>query len=98
VLIELYREGEDVRDELLKGFSELKKSIDEFELKLILNGENDINNAIVTIHSGAGGTEANDWASMLFRMYIRWAENKRYKYEILDYQPGDEVRNKICNY
>lgn len=91
VLIELYKEGEDVADELLKSFSELRKSIDEFELKLILNGENDINNAIVTIHSGAGGTEANDWASMLFRMYIRWAENKKYKYEILDYQPGDEV-------
>ncbi|MEF3255063.1 MAG: peptide chain release factor 2 [Deferribacterales bacterium] len=91
VLLELSGEGENVLDDLVNSFKELKKNMDDFELKLLLNGENDFNNAILTIHSGAGGTEANDWALMLYRMYIRWAENKRYKYEILDYQAGDEA-------
>lgn len=91
VLIELHNEGEDVLEEIKAGLDDLIRYVEEYELKLILNGENDRNNAILTIHSGAGGTEANDWASMLYRMYIRWAENHKYKYEVLDYQEGDEV-------
>ncbi|MCX8083523.1 MAG: peptide chain release factor 2 [Calditerrivibrio sp.] len=91
VLLDLHEEGEDVLDDLNDVYSELKKLVTDFELKLVLNGENDINNAILTIHSGAGGTEANDWANMLLRMYIRWAENHKFKYEMLDYQPGDEA-------
>lgn len=91
VLIELNAEGEDVLSEISESFKELKQTVNDFELKLVLNGENDVNNAILTIHSGAGGTEANDWANMLLRMYIRWVENRKFKYEMLDYQPGDEA-------
>jgi len=91
VLLELQEEGENVAAEIEENFTELKQIVNDFELKLILNGENDINNAILTIHSGAGGTEANDWANMLLRMYIRWAENRKFKYEMLDYQAGDEA-------
>ena len=72
----------------LKNFSKLIK---EFELKLILNGKNDSKDAILSIHPGAGGTESQDWAQMLYRMYSRWIERKGFKMDILDYQPGDEA-------
>ncbi|MBZ4643406.1 MAG: peptide chain release factor 2 [Deferribacteres bacterium] len=92
VMIELFESGEDEAEkELYQLVNELEDKITDFELKLILNGENDSNNAILTIHSGAGGTEANDWANMLFRMYTMWVEKKNFKYEILDLLPGDEV-------
>jgi len=92
VLVELYKEGsEEIASELESTIRSLKGTVDEFELKLILNKENDEDDAIVTIHSGAGGTEANDWAQMLFRMYTRWVERKKYKYKILDFIPGDKV-------
>jgi len=91
VLVELFSEGEDVALEIEESVKNLNKLVTEFELKLILNNENDVNNAILTIHSGAGGTEANDWANLLLRMYIRWAENRGFKYEMLDYQAGDEA-------
>jgi len=81
VMIELIEAGEDEAEGELNNFLEdLEKKVTEFELRLILNGENDSNNAIVTIHSGAGGTEANDWANMLFRMYTMWVEKKNFKY------------------
>lgn len=69
----------------------IKKEVEDLELQLLLDGEYDSNNCILEVHSGAGGTEACDWALMIFRMYTRWCENKEYKIEILDYQDGDEA-------
>lgn len=70
---------------------ELERKIRKMEIEVMLNGENDSKNAIVSIHPGAGGTESNDWALMLYRMYLRWAERKGFKVEILDYQEGEEA-------
>jgi len=72
----------------------LDKEIHQFELQILLSGKYDSFNAIVTIHAGAGGTEAQDWASMLQRMFIRWGEQHKYKVEILDYLAGDEAGTK----
>ena len=69
----------------------MKSYLDEVELRLLLSGEADKNNAIVTIHPGAGGVESQDWAQMLMRMYLRWAETHGYKTEIADLQIGDEA-------
>ncbi len=69
----------------------IEKGIDKLSLEMMLDGESDQNNAIVSINAGAGGTEAQDWAEMLFRMYLRWIEKKGFKPAILDYQPGDEA-------
>jgi len=74
-----------------QGIDELRSEIDEVELKSILSQEEDKNNAIMTIHPGAGGTESQDWAQMLMRMYIRWAERKGFKVEIVDLQSGEEA-------
>lgn len=99
VLSELCEEDEEgLKGEFEDSIKNLQKLIDDFELKLILSGENDPNNAIVTIHSGAGGTEANDWANMLLRMYLMWVENKKFKYEILDFIPGDETGVKSVTF
>ncbi len=76
---------------------EFEKSVDELELYLLLNGDYDKNNAILEVHSGAGGTEACDWAEMLYRMYIRWCEKRNYSYTILDYQEGDEAGIKSAS-
>ncbi len=76
-----------IEDELLS----FEKDINNLELLLLLNGEYDKNNCILEIHSGAGGTEACDWANMIYRMYTRWCDKKGYKYRVLDYQEGDEV-------
>jgi peptide chain release factor 2 len=69
----------------------LDKLIDQMSLDLMLDGEDDSKNAIVSINAGAGGTEAQDWAEMLFRMYSRWIERRGYKFEMIDFQPGDEA-------
>ena len=69
----------------------VEKSIDELQLMTMLNGEYDHNNAILTFHAGTGGTEAQDWAEMLYRMYTRWAERHGFTYKIMDYQEGDEA-------
>lgn len=99
VLAELCEEDEEgLRGEFEDSIKHLEKLVDEFELKLILSGENDPNNAIVTIHSGAGGTEANDWANMLLRMYLMWVEKEKFKYEILDFVPGDETGVKSVTF
>lgn len=99
VLIELLKEGEDsVKDEIVEVYNIFNKEITDFELKLILSEQHDINNAIITIHSGAGGTEADDWASMLYRMYNRWAENNNFKVEILDLLDGDEAGIKSITF
>ncbi len=88
VMLELAEEGE-----LLEGFSEsireLDEKLDNFRTETLLSGEFDSNNAIISLHPGAGGTESQDWASMLLRMYTRWAEKKGYKVKTLDLQPGD---------
>ena len=77
--------------EVIKEFHDLEKALDDFEITCLLGGEFDRNAAYMTIHSGAGGTEACDWADMLMRMYQRWIERHGMKSEILDIQPGDET-------
>jgi peptide chain release factor 2 len=91
VCAELAREGEAVQEELGRAVDMLTQSLDEAELDLMLTGEHDANNAILTIHPGAGGTESQDWAEMLYRMYMRWAERHKYRVEALDYQKGEEA-------
>ena len=70
---------------------QINKDVDKLEINLLLDGPYDSNNCIIEVHSGAGGTEACDWANMLYRMYLRWCENKKYSVEILDVQDGEEV-------
>ena len=83
--------GEEAAREFQTEFNALGKSLDALELRVLLGGPMDRNNAIITLHSGAGGTEACDWANMLLRMYQRFAEKSGYKTEMLDIQPGDEA-------
>ena len=92
VLIELALEEEDFEtyEEIKKNYRAVSKEVEDFKLSTLLNGEYDKNNAILSIHSGAGGLEAQDWAEMLFRMYRRWAEDKGYGVEILDILPDTE--------
>ena len=82
---------EETKNLVEEEFDLDRKKIDELELLLLLSGDYDKNNCILEIHSGAGGTEACDWAMMIYRMYTRWCEKKNYKYEVIDYQEGDEV-------
>lgn len=97
-LIELAKEGEAVGDEFSTLVDEMEELADRVEFQMLLGGENDVRNAIVTIHPGAGGTEAQDWASMLMRMYLRWAEKRGYKTQILDYQDGEEAGLKSTTF
>ncbi len=76
----------------------LMNSIDKLEVEMMLSGEHDSKNAIISIHPGAGGTESQDWANMLYRMYLRWAERKGFKVESLDYQAGDEAGIKDVSF
>jgi peptide chain release factor 2 len=69
----------------------IREELENFEVRVVLSGENDRKDAVLTIHPGAGGTESCDWASMLFRMYTRWIENKGYSYKVIDYQKGEEA-------
>ncbi|WP_332629867.1 peptide chain release factor 2 [Halalkalibacter flavus] len=82
---------EDLQKELEDGVKSLSQAMNDFELQLLLSEPYDKNNAILELHPGAGGTESQDWASMLLRMYTRWAERKDFKVETLDYLPGDEA-------
>jgi len=93
VLLELAEEAEDdeARAEASAKFAEVETALEEAELRQLLAGENDSANAIVSINSGAGGTDACDWAEMLLRMYLRWAERHGFKAEIIDLQSGDEA-------
>jgi peptide chain release factor 2 len=91
VVFEWATEGEDVLAELAQGLDDLGREVELAETKKILGGEHDRKNAIVTIHPGAGGTESQDWAEMLLRMYLRWAERRGFKREVIDFQPGDEA-------
>lgn len=82
---------DDFTDELEEKHNKLMHMIDNFDTKMLLDGEYDSNNAIVTIHSGAGGTEACDWADMLYRMYMRWFNTRGFKVTEMDYMAGDSV-------
>ncbi len=84
-------DDESLYDDVLKGIIELEDKINKLEMQTKLSGKNDKCNAILELHSGAGGTEACDWVSMLLRMYERWAEENDYSYEILDELPGEEA-------
>ncbi|MED4227227.1 peptide chain release factor 2 [Neobacillus cucumis] len=90
---ELVKEENDdeLRAELEEELEQLTSRLGQFELQLLLSEEYDKNNAILELHPGAGGTESQDWGSMLLRMYTRWAEKKGFKVETLDYLPGDEA-------
>jgi peptide chain release factor 2 len=90
-LVELGREGEEVEAELTSALQELDSFAGKVETQVLLSGVNDRLNAILEIHPGAGGTESQDWAEMLMRMYMRWAERSGYKTQMLDYQFGDEA-------
>ena len=81
----------ELKDIVYTETNDIEKSMDDVEISILLNDKYDKLGAIVDIHSGAGGTEACDWANMLFRMYTRWCDSKKYKVEIVDTQPGDEV-------
>jgi len=100
---ELYKMAVEEKDEdtlniLLKEAPALEELLVKTEIEVMLNGKDDKSNAIVSIHPGAGGTESCDWASMLYRMYLRWAERKNFKIELLDYQSGDEAGIKDVSF
>ncbi|MFQ6676930.1 MAG: peptide chain release factor 2 [Fidelibacterota bacterium] len=91
VLLEFAESGDAELEEVAEELQSYAKIIEEVELKMILGDDQDTLDAIVTIHPGAGGTESQDWAEMLYRMYSRWVEKKDFKKEMMDYQPGDEA-------
>ena len=91
VLFEWAAGGEDVSADIERGLGELQTEVEAAETKKMLGGEYDRSNAIVTIHPGAGGTESQDWAEMLFKMYLKWTERRGFGREVMDYQPGDEA-------
>ena len=91
VLVDWAQQGESVGDDLGRALDALAEEVEAAEIKKMLGGEHDDCNAIVSIHPGAGGTESQDWAEMLLRTYIRWAERRDFTHEIIDYQPGDEA-------
>jgi peptide chain release factor 2 len=98
VLLEWAEQGEDVAPDLQRALDALEEEVEAAEIKKMLGGEHDRANAIVTIHPGAGGTESQDWAEMLLRMYLKWAERRGFKREIIDYQPGDEAGIKSATF
>jgi peptide chain release factor 2 len=91
VLAEWASAGEDVTADYDRALDDLQQEVEAAETKKMLSGEHDAANAIVTIHPGAGGTESQDWAEMLLRMYLRWSERRGFQREMMDYQPGDEA-------
>jgi peptide chain release factor 2 len=95
---ELAREGEDVLADLEREIKALAGFAEDLEARTMLSGEADALNAIVTVHPGAGGTESQDWAEMLLRMYLRWAEQQGYKTEMNDYQDGEEAGIKSATF
>ena len=98
VLVEWAEAGEPVLDDLARGLDELATRVDTGETKKTLGGEHDRKNAIVTIHPGAGGTESQDWAEMLLRMYVRWVERHDFKREVFDLQPGEDAGIKSVTF
>lgn len=89
---------EELAREIISSTKKLEKNLEKFELQTLLNGKYDKNNAILTLHPGAGGTEAQDWAEMLYRMYTRWAQKKGYTVKELDFLEGDEAGLKSVTF
>ena len=100
VLVELLEEGgdDDMAEELVSELTALKKDVSELRLKALLRGDYDSNGAILSLHAGAGGTEAQDWVEMLYRMYTRWCERKKYTVKVLDFLAGDEAGVKSVTF
>ena len=96
--LELAREGEDVSADIRRELDALRDMVEKVETETLLSGGNDENNAIVTIHPGAGGTESQDWAEMLLRMYLRWAERQGFEAVLNDYQPAEEAGLKSATF
>ena len=90
-------DDDSMLDELKEGFAKLEADMENCRLETLLNGKYDKNNALMSFQAGAGGTEAQDWCSMLYRMYTRWAERHGFEYKILDYQEGDEAGLKSAS-
>lgn len=93
LLFEMYKEDpeEEIHDELVERVHSVEKELEKYELSMLLSGPHDKCSAILEIHPGAGGTESQDWGSMLLRMYTRWAEQHGYRIETVDYQDGEEA-------
>jgi peptide chain release factor 2 len=101
--MELFEMATEEKDEetlqtLFDEAPEIEERVNKVEVEVMLSGPHDANNAIVSIHPGAGGTESQDWASILYRMYLRWAERHGFKVETLDYQPGEEAGIKDVSF
>ena len=97
-LLKLESYSDDEANELIKDTQKLEREIEEIEINTLLSGKYDFNNAILTIHPGAGGTEAQDWAEMLYRMYTRWANSHNYDVKELDYLDGEEAGLKSVTF
>jgi len=98
VLFEFAASDDASAAELRDSIKRLAAEVEKSETQVLLGGENDANNAIVAINAGAGGTDAQDWAQMLYRMYLRWAEKRGFKVEEIDYQPGEEAGIKSATF
>lgn len=98
VALAIEEEDESVLEEVKTGYQQLKDSLESMKLETLLSGKYDKNSAIITLHAGAGGTEAQDWCEMLFRMYCRWAERRGFKTETLDYLDGEEAGIKSVTF
>ncbi len=98
VLVEWAEQGESVDEDFAHGLDALQAEVEAGETKKMLGGEHDRKNAIVAIHPGAGGTESQDWAEMLLRLYLRWTERRGFKREVIDLQPGDEAGIKSVTF
>ncbi|MDE6630009.1 MAG: peptide chain release factor 2 [Bacteroidales bacterium] len=97
VLYEMFEAGEADETEMEQALAHLEKSVEDLEFKNMLSGEEDRLGCMITINSGAGGTESQDWAEMLYRMYMRWAERKNYKTTVVDYQEGEQAGIKSAS-
>ncbi len=97
-LVDWAKEGESVGDDLVSHLGKWQEEVEAAELQKLLGGEHDATNAIVSIHPGAGGTESQDWAEMLLRMYLRWAEKHQFETEMIDYQEGEEAGLKSATF
>ncbi len=98
VLTDWLAAGEPVEAEMAQGLDAFDQQVQAGEIKKMLGGEHDRRNAIITIHPGAGGTESQDWAEMLLRMYLRWTERRGFKRELIDYQPAEEAGLKSATF
>src|SRR5262249_20250071 len=98
VYLELAADDGDAAAEASRGLDRIEEELHQLDLQRLLGGEHDAGNAIVTLHPGAGGMEAQDWAEMLLRMYLRWCERRGYRTEMVDYQPGEGAGLKSATF